>query len=78
MQGQPFHKTGAANVVYNKENVIQGKYICNSKSSAGHEEDDINIVIENKYSPLEIHYKHLFDYSGSERRLPTNVSQKLL
>ncbi|XP_066998183.2 uncharacterized protein Apoltp [Anabrus simplex] len=61
---EPLNKTGYATIKYNDQEFLEGKYKCDSQSSAGFDKDVINIEIENDYFPLGIFYDHEFRYSG--------------
>lgn len=51
-------------VDYNKKRLLDGSYKCDSESRAGFNKDVIDILAENTYLPLGIHYVRQFEYSG--------------
>lgn len=61
---RPLSSNGHAELTYNGERVLQGKYVSKSESRAGLEKDDIQITIENDLKPIEIKYLNKFQYSG--------------
>lgn len=58
---------GAAEVKYNGDQVLNGKYTCKTESSAGMEKDIIDVEIQNKIRPLGLHYVDSRTYGGPVR-----------
>lgn len=73
---KPQNTKGSANVVYNNNKILDGKYNSDSVASAGLEKEITTIELENKWKPLGINYEKTFAYSapGDSTNLPTKVS----
>lgn len=50
--------TGTAKVNYNNDQVLDGKYTCQSESRAGFEQYVVDMEVRNKLRPIGLHYVH--------------------
>lgn len=56
---------GLATVVYNGDQIVEGKYNCDSESRAGFEKDKIHVELKNKLVPIGADYVHGYEYVAS-------------
>ncbi|XP_058800590.1 uncharacterized protein LOC131669586 [Phymastichus coffea] len=61
---KPLQTTGHFELIYNKDKIIEGRYIEKSEARAGFERDHINITIENWLKPIGIAYINQYEYSA--------------
>nr|QGV11544.1 Vg4 [Tetrastichus brontispae] len=61
---KPLHTTGYSELIYNKDKIVDGRYVERNEARAGFERDHVNVTIENLWKPIGITYVNQYEYSA--------------
>lgn len=61
---RPQITTGHADLIYNKDQILQARYNSKGESRGGFEKDSIQITLENSFQPLGVTYINQYEYSA--------------
>ncbi|XP_055638867.1 uncharacterized protein LOC129776937 isoform X2 [Toxorhynchites rutilus septentrionalis] len=72
---RPAITTGHAEIDYNNRQVLRGQYTSKQESRAGHERETVDVILENDFKPVGVHYVHTKLYKDAEREIDTKRAE---